>query len=219
MREILIVDDEPAIADLIEMTLLQAGFSCVIAHDGKTAADLIEQNDYALIFLDIMLPEIDGYELMEYIAPLHMPVIFLTAKGTLKDRVKGLRMGADDYIVKPFEPEELLARAETVLRRAGTGNGMFAVDDVTLNTVTRTVKKGDETILLTPREFGLLLALLRAPNVTLYREALYESVWGQESDVDSRTLDLHIQRIRKKLGLQNHIRTLYKIGYRLEVDT
>lgn len=219
MREILIVDDEPAIADLIEMTLLQAGFSCVIAHDGKTAADLIEQNDYALIFLDIMLPEIDGYELMEYIAPLHMPVIFLTAKGTLKDRVKGLRMGADDYIVKPFEPEELLARAETVLRRAGTGNGMFAVDDVTLNTVTRTVKKGDETILLTPREFDLLLALLRAPNVTLYREALYESVWGQESDVDSRTLDLHIQRIRKKLGLQNHIRTLYKIGYRLEVDT
>ena len=219
MREILIVDDEPAIADLIEMTLLQAGFSCVIAHDGKTAADLIEQNDYALIFLDIMLPEIDGYELMEYIAPLHMPVIFLTAKGTLKDRVKGLRMGADDYIVKPFEPEELLARAETVLRRAGTGNGMFAVDDVTLNTVTRTVKKGDETILLTPREFDLLLALLRAPNVTLYREALYESVWGQESDVDSRTLDLHIQRKRKKLGLQNHIRTLYKIGYRLEVDT
>ncbi|MEF9970401.1 MAG: response regulator transcription factor [Ruthenibacterium sp.] len=216
MRPILIVDDEPAIADLIEMTLVQAGYACVIAHDGKTAADLLEQNDYALVFLDIMLPEIDGYELMEYIAPLHLPVIFLTAKAALKDRVKGLRMGAEDYIVKPFEPEELLARAETVLRRAGTGNGVFTVDDVTLNTDTHTVKKNDVSILLTPREFDLLLAFLRQPNVTLYREALYESVWGQDSDVDSRTLDLHVQRIRKKLGLQNRIRTLYKIGYRLE---
>ena len=219
MQPILIVDDEPAIADLIEMTLTQAGYVCEIANDGEAAADLLEQNSYALIFLDIMLPEINGYDLMEYIRPLHMPVIFTTAKGTVKDRVRGLRMGAEDYIVKPFEPEELLARAETVLRRAGTGNGVFTVDDVVLDAGAHTVQKSGAAVSLTPREFDLLLALMRRPGVTLYRNALYEAVWGAETDADSRTLDLHMQRLRKKLGWQSRISTLYKIGYRLEAGT
>lgn len=218
MNPILIVDDEPAIADLIDMTLTTAGYVCQIALDGKAAADLLEQNDYALIFLDIMLPEIDGYALMEYAAPLGMPVIFTTAKGTLQDRVKGLRMGADDYIVKPFEPEELLARAESVLRRAGTGNGTFCVGDVTLDAAARTVKKDGQTVALAPKEYDLLLALIRRPGITLYREDLYESIWGGEADTDSRTLDLHINRIRKKLDWQHRIHTLYKIGYILEGD-
>ncbi|MEG1011769.1 MAG: response regulator transcription factor [Ruthenibacterium sp.] len=216
MKPILIVDDEPAIADLIAMTLMTAGYACETAYDGKQAADLLEQNNYALVFLDIMLPEIDGYELMEYIAPLQIPVIFTTAKGTLKDRVKGLNMGADDYIVKPFEPEELLARAESVLRRAGTGNGCFAVGNVTLDALMHTVTQNGRQIAFTPREFDLLLAFMRKPGTVLLREALYESIWGMDADVDSRTLDLHVNRIRKKLGWQQRIHTLYKLGYQLE---
>ena len=125
MNPILIVDDERLIAELIELTLLQAGYQCEIALDGDTAADKIEAGHYDLILLDIMLPGVSGYELMEYIQPTGTPVIFLTAKGMLADRVRGLRMGADDYMVKPFEPLELLARVESVLRRTGRGSGLL----------------------------------------------------------------------------------------------
>lgn len=219
MHPILIVDDEPAIADLIAMTLTAAGYACETVYGGCEAADLLEQNDYALVFLDIMMPEIDGYALMEFIEPTGMPVIFTTAKGTLKDRVKGLRLGADDYIVKPFEPEELLARAETVLRRARTGSGTLTVGDVSLDEAKHIVTQNGVLMSLAPREFELLAALMRRPGVTLYRDDLYEHVWGCEADMDSRTLDLHINRIRKKLGWQQRIRTLYKLGYQLEADT
>lgn len=218
MDPVLIVEDEPAIADLIAMTLGTAGYRCETAADGKTAADLLEENRYALIFLDIMLPEIDGYELMDYIRPMGMPVIFTTAKGTLRERVKGLRMGADDYIVKPFEPEELLARAEAVLRRARTGNGALVYGDVALDPATHRVTRAGRPVSLAPREFDLLLALMRRPGVTLYREDLYEMVWGEAVLPDSRTLDLHINRLRSKLGWQKQIRTVYKFGYKLEVD-
>ena len=161
MNPILIVDDERPIAELIELTLLQAGYQCEIALDGDTAADKIEVGHYDLILLDIMLPGVSGYELMQYIQPTGTPVIFLTAKGILADRVRGLRMGADDYIVKPFEPLELLARVESVLRRAGRGGGLLRAFDVVVDPTARRVEKNGGPVALTPREFDLLVLLLR----------------------------------------------------------
>lgn len=219
MKPILIVDDEKAIADLICLTLTQAGYACVTANDGRTAADLIENNTYDLVLLDIMLPEIDGYELIEYARQYDMPVIFITAKTDVVDRVKGLRMGADDYIVKPFEPSELLARAEAVLRRTGRGSRKVSAWDVTLDPVSRSVMQNGKPLLLAPREFDLLALLIRGKGEAMYRDYLYETVWGDELDLcDTRTLDTHIQRLRKKLNWQNKITTVYKIGYRLEAD-
>ena len=219
MNPILIVDDERPIAELIELTLLQAGYRCEIALDGETAADKIETGRYDLILLDIMLPGVSGYELMEYIRPTGTPVIFLTAKGMLADRVRGLRMGADDYIVKPFEPLELLARVESVLRRAGRGGGLLRAFGVVVDPAARKVEKDGVPVALTPREFDLLVLLLRNQGIALYRDVMYERVWGGEEETGSRTLDLHIQRLRKKLGLANKNKTVYKIGYLLEVET
>ncbi|MDM8200595.1 response regulator transcription factor [Allofournierella massiliensis] len=219
MNPILIVDDERPIAELIELTLLQAGYRCEIALDGETAADKIETGRYDLILLDIMLPGVSGYELMEYIRPTGTPVIFLTAKGMLADRVRGLRMGADDYIVKPFEPLELLARVESVLRRAGRGGGLLRAFGVVVDPAARKVEKDGVPVPLTPREFDLLVLLLRNQGIALYRDVMYERVWGGEEETGSRTLDLHIQRLRKKLGLADKIKTVYKIGYLLEVET
>ena len=219
MNPILIVDDERPIAELIELTLLQAGYRCEIALDGETAADKIETGRYDLILLDIMLPGVDGYELMEYIRPTGTPVIFLTAKGMLADRVRGLRMGAADYIVKPFEPLELLARVESVLRRAGRGGGLLRAFGVVVDPAARKVEKDGVPVPLTPREFDLLVLLLRNQGIALYRDVVYERVWGGEEETGSRTLDLHIQRLRKKLGLADKIKTVYKIGYLLEVET
>lgn len=218
MNPILIVDDERPIAELIELTLLQAGYSCEIALDGEAAADKIENGHYDLVLLDIMLPKISGYELMEYIQPTGTPVIFLTAKGMLADRVRGLRMGADDYIVKPFEPLELLARVESVLRRAGRGGGLLRAFGVVVDPAARRVEKDGVPVALTPREFDLLVLLLRNQGIALYRDVMYERVWGEE-EAGSRTLDLHIQRLRKKLGLTDKIKTVYKIGYLLEVES
>ena len=169
--------------------------------------------------LDIMLPGVDGYELMEYIQPTGTPVIFLTAKGMLADRVRGLRMGADDYMIKPFEPLELLARVESVLRRAGRGSGLLRAFDVVVDPTARRVEKNGVPVALTPREFDLLVLLLRNQGIALYRDVMYERVWGGEEEAGSRTLDLHIQRLRKKLGLADQIKTVYKVGYLLEVET
>lgn len=218
MKPFLVVDDEPAIADLIAMTLRQQGYVCDIANDGETAADLMQENNYSLALFDIMLPEINGYDLLEYAITLDMPVIFITAKGALQDRVKGLRLGADDYIVKPFEPEELVARVESLLRRTGQSVSDITVGDVVMEQQSRKVMQNGKPVILTPREFEVLLQLMQKPGIALQREVLYEKVWGDEADFDSRTLDLHINRIRKKLNWQKQIRTLYKIGYILEVE-
>ena len=205
MNRILIVEDEVPIAQLIEMSLARAGYQCEAVNDGCAAADKIEQNDYDLVLLDIMLPGLDGYELLEYLRPMGTPVIFITAKGTLGDRVRGLNLGADDYIVKPFEVAELVARVESVLRRTGRGGALLRAWDVTVATGT-------------PREFDLLEQLLRNRGAALYRDVLFERVWGGEMDDGTRTLDLHIQRLRKKLGWQEHIKTVYKVGYLLEME-
>ncbi|MEG2930981.1 MAG: response regulator transcription factor [Ruthenibacterium sp.] len=216
MQPILIVDDEIAITRLISLVLTQAGYPCVTANSGTAAANEIEQHRFDLVLLDIMLPEIDGYELIEYAKQYEIPAIFITAKTDVVDRVKGLRMGADDYIVKPFEPAELLARVEMVLRRAGRASGEIKLFGLTINTATHHVMKDDVPIALTPMEYELLITLIHNRGIALYRDVLYEHVWGDDVQYDTRTLDLHIHRLRKKLGLKQQIQTIPKIGYMLE---
>jgi len=216
MFDILIVEDDEAIANLIYTSLAAEGYRCTCAFDGQQGADFIEQENYDLILLDIMLPEHNGYELLEYIKPLGTPVIFITAKGTVDDRIKGLKLGADDYLVKPFQIGELLARVEAVLRRYGKSEKQLEFADVSINLESRQVKKGDEPIVLTVKEFDLLVELVRNKNVALYRDRLYEKVWNEEFFGETRTLDSHIQRLRRKLGWENKIKTVFRIGYRLE---
>lgn len=216
MIKILIVEDEKPINELIEMNLTEAGYDCTCAYNGIEAADIVEKERFDLVLLDIMLPGANGYELLEYIKPLEMPVIFLTAKGSVEDRVKGLKLGADDYLVKPFEIVELLARVETILRRAGKTQTVIKVDDITIDTRAHTVMRGSREIQLTMKEFELLLLFVRNRNIALFRETLYERVWESEYMGDSRTVDLHVQRLRKKLHWEEKIRAIYKVGYRLE---
>lgn len=217
MIKILIVEDEKPIADLLDMSLTAAGYHCDWVDNGLDAADAVEETRYDLILLDVMLPGSDGFELMEYFAPLHIPVIFTTARDSLKDRIKGLKLGADDYIVKPFEIAELLARVETVLRRCHKTDSLLSLDDVTVDTQSRVVTKAGQTVPLTAKEYNLLLLFLQNKNIALFRETIYERVWENEYMGDSRTVDLHVQRLRKKLGWQERIAAVYKVGYRLEV--
>lgn len=214
--KILIVEDDEAIANLIKINLIAEGYKCTCAYDGKTGADYIEKELFDLILLDIMLPEINGYELLEYVKPIGTPVIFLTAKSGVEDRIKGLKLGADDYIVKPFQIGELLARVEALLRRYGKINNKITFADVEIDMVSRTVRKNGTLVNLTIKEFDLLLELIQNKNVALYREKLYEKVWGEAYLGDTRTLDSHIQRLRKKLGWDNYIKTVFRVGYRLE---
>ena len=204
MIRILIVEDEITIARLIDLNLSACGYECTCEYDGLAAADLLEQMSFDLILLDIMLPGADGFELMDLIRPTKTPVIFLTARGSVSDRVNGLRAGADDYLVKPFDIVELIARVESVLRRTGKTGDRYTVGD-------------GEPILLTPKEFDLLLLFVQNRNIALFRETIYERVWGTEFTGDSRTVDLHVQRLRRKLGWQGKLLTIYKTGYRLEV--
>ena len=216
MQKILIVEDEQAIANLIKMNLSDEGYHCTCAYDGLQGADLIESENFDLILLDIMLPEIDGYELLEYVKPLGTPVIFITAKGAVNERIKGLRLGADDYLVKPFQIGELLARVEAVMRRYGKSDKELTFKDVVINLESRQALKNGQAVDLTVKEFDLLVELIRNKNVALYRDRLYEKVWNEEFFGETRTLDSHIQRLRKKLGWEDYIKTVFRIGYRLE---
>ena len=215
MYNILVVEDEIAIAELIELNLKKAGYNCEYVLDGEKAAMKLEEQKYDLVLLDIMLPEINGYELLEYIKPTKTPVIFISAKETVEDRVKGIKMGADDYIVKPFDISEVLARAEMVLRRYGKGSNLLKFKNIEVNQDTMEVRKASEKIMLTPKEYELLVFLIQNKNNLLFREDLFEQVWETEYVGNSRTLDLHIQRLRKKLDLKNEIKTVFKMGYKL----
>ena len=218
MNKILIVEDEIAISDLIKIGLEGQGYNCEVANDGEIAADLIEQKQFDLILLDVMLPKVDGYELLEYIKQtVKTPVIFLTSKSQDKDKVKGLKEGADDYITKPFELEELIARVQAVLRRYNKLEDTIKIDNITINVVARMVKNNDTRVDLTPKEFDLLMLLVQNRNTALYREVIFEKVWGEELEFETRTLDLHIQRLRKKLEWKDRIKTVYRIGYMLEI--
>ncbi len=217
MIRILIVEDEKPILDLIKLSLLGEGYHCTCAGDGQEAADLIESQTFDLVLLDIMLPGIDGYELLEYVKLCHIPVIFITAKTSTADRVKGLKAGAEDYISKPFEIAELLARVETVLRRFGKEGNGIAFGDIRIDVSARTVIKGETPVSLTAKEFDLLLYFYQNKNKALYRAQIYAGVWGGDFPGDSRTVDLHVQRLRKKLSLEERLVSVYKVGYRLEV--
>lgn len=218
MPTILIVEDEPPIANLIRLSLAQAGYACTCAYDGSTAADLAADTPFDLVLLDVMLPEINGFELLGYFVSLEIPVIFLTAVNSLDQRVRGLRDGAEDYIVKPFEVDELLARVDVVLRRFGKAHGILEVGDLAIDTLAMRVRRGTEDIPLTRKEYELLVLFARNPNVALYRETIYERVWGGDLGIGSKTVDLHVQRLRKKTGLHERIQTVNKVGYRLVTD-
>lgn len=217
MIKILIVEDEEPISNLIKINLMRAGYSCSQAFDGLEAADIIANEHFDLVLLDIMLPGIDGYELMDYLKSIGVPVIFLTALSELNDRVKGLKAGADDYITKPFEMVEMLARVESVLRRYNKASNKLSILDVEIDVSSRVVLQNGVHVPLTMKEFDLLLLFVRNKNIALYRETIYENVWDSTYMGDSRTVDLHVQRLRRKLGWENYIKAVYKIGYRLEV--
>ena len=217
MTKILIVEDEKPISKLIEMSLTSAGYACTCVYDGMAAADLLEEHRYDLVLLDIMLPGASGYELMDYIRPMDIPVIFLTAKTSVADRVKGLRLGADDYLGKPFEIIELLARVESVLRRYHKTEEVLEAGNLVIDVVSRVVKKNGEVVNLTKKEFDLLVMFVQNRNIALFREKIYEHVWESEYTGDSRTVDLHVQRLRRKVGWEDKIKPVYKVGYRLEL--
>ncbi len=218
MIRVLIVEDEKPISNLIRMSLTKEGFHCTCAFDGAEAANLLEREVYDLILLDVMLPEVDGFELMEYIRPLEIPVIFLTAKGAVADRVKGLRLGAEDYIVKPFDTVELLARIDVVLRRYKKCDMVLETGGLKIDTASMRVWRGAEEINLTKTEYDLLLLFARNPRRAMYRETIYERVWGGDYPFGSKAVDLHVQRLRKKVGWETTLRAVNKVGYRLETE-
>lgn len=217
--KILIAEDDKAIAHFTKSCLERAGYQNTIAYDGMQAADLIDQQDFDLVLLDIMLPEVDGYELMEYISPLGIPVIYITAKSGPDDIVKGLRLGALDYIVKPFEPMVLIARIENALRRTGADIALLEAWGIQFELEAHRAYRGNNEITLTPKETILLEIFLRNKGKALYRSTLYEKVWGLEDAEDTRALDVNINRIRKKLGWQEKLKTIPTVGYMLEKET
>ncbi len=217
MIHILIVEDEKPISDLLKLSLTKAGYHCTCIYNGTEAANKLETDLFDLILLDVMLPGLSGFELMDYIRDIGTPVIFITAKNALSDRVKGLRMGAEDYIVKPFEILELLARVEGVLRRHGKLETTITMDDLTINTLSMTVTRNGAEIPLTKKEYDILLLFARNPGIVLYKSTIYERVWGGEYPDSTRTVELHIQRMKKKVGWEQRIKPVYAIGYRLEV--
>ena len=218
MNKILVVDDEQSIADMIKLCLSKNGYICEAAYNGMDATKLIEEKRYDLILLDIMLPDIDGYDLIEYIKQFEIPVIFITAKTTISDRVKGLKIGAEDYISKPFDLEELLARVGTVLRRFNKTEQIISIGKIRIDTLSRSVSLENKTISLPAKEYDLLLFLIRNKNIALYRETIFEQVWQEPYFGNTRTIDLHIQRLKKKLNLGEAIEAIYKVGYKLNTE-
>lgn len=215
MALILIVEDEQPINELVRRNLELVGHRCVSVYDGETAISEIQNQSYDLIVLDVMLPQADGFEVLR--ESKEVPTIFLTARDSLPDRIKGLSLGADDYLTKPFEMMELLARVEAVLRRTQKGLSVFEAGNVKIDWDGRQVFYKGQAVECTPKEYELLEVLVRNRNIALSRERLLELVWGYDFEGDTRTIDVHIQKLRKKLGWEHVIKTVYKLGYRLEL--
>jgi len=215
--QVLIVEDERAINDLIAMNLELVGYKCIQAYDGNDAAQKLGDSVPDLVLLDVMLPQQDGFSLMESKAFGEVPVIFITALDTTFNKIKGLKLGADDYIAKPFNVMELLARVEAVLRRTRKLDCVFEIGDAVIDTSERSALLRGSPADLTNREFELLEVLIKNRNLALSRDKLIELAWGYDYDGDARTVDVHITKLRKKLDLGAYIKTVFKLGYRLDV--
>lgn len=215
--KILIVEDDIAISSLIKLQLSTANYETEQIYDGFKSVEMIMKNHYDLILLDVMLPGLSGFEVIQEIKDLDLPIIFLTAKDSVIDKVSGLKLGAEDYIVKPFESIELLARIETVLRRYNKIENIIIFKNIKINIIERTVKKNNKVIDLTLKEFELLYLLVKNKNIALTREIILEKIWNYDYIGGTRTVDIHIGLLRKKLNLHDDIKTVYKIGYRLEI--
>lgn len=215
MPRIFVIEDEEAINRLICMSLSVVGYETVPAYDGKAALALLRGGErFDLALVDVMLPEVDGFVLLPHLRERGIPAIYLTAKNDLESKVSGLRAGAEDYIVKPFEILELLVRMEKVLERTGAGQTAFSAGGVDLNTVERVARKEGAPLALKPLEFDLLTLLMKNKNIALSREKMLAAVWGDAFLGETRTVDVHVAQLRKKTGLT--IVSLPKIGYRLE---
>lgn len=214
MAKILIVEDEINISKLIQDTLSLANYEFDCSFDGEDAIKKIKEYQYDLILLDIMLPKLDGFEIIKQIENGKIPVIFLSAKNDVSSIVKGLKLGAQDYMTKPFEPLELLARIELRIKKQEEKE--YHVWDIKVNLDTRTVYKGEEIVYLAPKEYELLLLLLKNQNRVLTREEILNEVWEINAEIETRTVDYHVQQLRKKLELKDKIVTVNKIGYRLK---
>ncbi|MBM7855462.1 two-component system response regulator ResD [Desulfohalotomaculum tongense] len=228
-KQILVVDDEKKIRELIDIYLQNEGFGVHQASDGQQALDMLASGDYDLVILDLMMPGIDGWEVCRRIRQhSEIPVIMLTARGDEIDRVLGLELGADDYIVKPFSPREVVARVKAVLRRAGAvqpnkkgADNKLVFNNLTINPGAREVSVNGKQIPLTPKEFDLLYYMARSPGRAISREQLLENVWGYDYYGDLRTVDTHINRLRDKLnktGTAQYITTVWGVGYKFEVS-
>ena len=213
MTLIYCVEDDASIRELISYATQSAGYETRGFESGEAFWRAVEERTPELVLLDIMLPGEDGFSLAETMIEREIPVLFLTAKTAVNDRVRGLRLGAEDYMLKPFEPEELLARVENILRRAQKERTRFVFDALTVDLPSRRVTKDGREVALTALEFDLLAMLVRRNNVALSREALLAGVWGYAYQGETRTVDVHIQRLRGKIGAE-YIETVYKYGYR-----
>ena len=216
-NRIFVVEDDKAIADGIAVNLQYSGYDYVVFDDGQKAADSLE-NDHSfdLALLDIMLPGMDGFELLNYTKKYNIPVIYLTAKSDAPSEIKGLRDGAEDYIIKPFDALTLLVRIEKILERTGKLDKILRVKDITIDTEMHVVTKAGETIELKPLEFEVLVMLAKHKRRTIPREKMLNEIWGIDFFGGTRTVDVQIANIRKKLGLADAIKTIPKYGYRLE---
>lgn len=212
------MEDDKAISDAIAVNLQYAGYDYRVFSDGREAAEALEDDHaYDLALLDIMLPGLDGFELLEYVKRYGIPAIFLTAKSDTPSEIKGLRDGAEDYIIKPFDVLTLLVRIEKALARADKLERIMHVQDVVIDFANRIVSRDGGEVPLTPMEFDLLALLARHRNRTIMRDKLLDEIWGEDFFGDTHTVDVHISNLRKKLGLGNVIKTVPKRGYRLEV--
>lgn len=217
VETIFLVEDEPNIRRLTGMHLQLAGYDVKELEDAACARNALREGRPDLALLDIMMPGEDGFSLGEDLIKAGIPVIFLTAKTAVPDRVKGLRMGAHDYILKPFEPAELLARVENVLKRARPDNHIYENGDLRIDFETREVWRNGVPVSMTALEFNLMKALIDAGKTAKSREELLTAVWGYHYTGETRTVDVHIQRLRGKIG-SNRIETLVKFGYRFRED-
>ena len=214
MLKILIAEDERAINDLIKLNLTLVGHKCEQVFDGAAALESALSEQYDLVILDVMLPKLSGFEI---IGQIKTPVIFVTARVSVEDRLRGLKLGADDYIVKPFEILELVERVKAVLRRTKGESEVVEFDGIRIEFDTRRVYRDGIEVNLKPKEFDLLSAFVTNRNLALSREKLIELVWNFDYEGDTRTVDVHVQKLRVKLGITDRLKTVYKMGYRLEI--